>query len=60
MTVREIDEEIGAMEERKKWIKAIENIKAELKDDIQNGVIKISSGNEYLFSAIDKHTKELM
>ena len=36
-------------------LEKIEDIKQEIVQDIENGIIQISKGNERLFSIIDKH-----
>ena len=65
MTVREIDEEMGAQKEREKWIKALDKIRLEIFQGIPASVDTFTdmgtynAKNEDLF-IIAKYTKELM
>lgn len=53
--IETIDDALAVSEERQKWIKAIENIKADI-----NGQSYAYYDSEEIIDIIDKHTRELM
>jgi hypothetical protein len=58
MTEEEIQEIVIEAKEQIKLIDTLDKIRAELIQSIQNGTLKIESGNEELFHIIDKYRIE--
>ena len=54
----EIDYQQGYDKANDEWLERIDKIRAELIQSIQNGMLKIESGNEELFRILDKYKAE--